>query len=279
MRYRWLTALVALQSWAADPKPLAIQRITLSQFEDGPAIPGGYQFVPGETIFFSFHVSGYKPVGDEEPRVSLAYTIEAQDAAGVPIIEPASATVDTTLDSEDKQWMPKVRLTISLPPHAPTGEYRIAMIVRDRVAQTQVTGETKFRVKGQAFEPSDKLVIRDFDFYRGEEDKKPIGEAVYKAGDTLWARFYITGYQLGPKNAFEVGYGLAVLRPNGETMFRQEDAAVEKQDNFYPRRFLPATMSLNLDKDLKPGTYTLVVLANDKVGKQTIEVKSLFRVE
>jgi hypothetical protein len=279
MRYRWLIAFAALQLWAADPKPLAIQRITLSQFEDGPGIPGGYQFVAGETIFFSFQVSGYKPVGDEEPRVSLAYTIEAQDPAGVPILEPVSANVDTTLDSEDKQWMPKVRLTISLPPHAPGGEYRISMIVRDRVAQTQVTGETKFRVKAPAFTPSDKLVIRDFDFYRGEDDQKPMGEAVYRGGDTLWARFYITGYQFGPKNALEVGYGLAVLRPNGETMFRQEDAAVEKQESFYPRRFLPATMSLNLDKDLKPGTYTLVVLSNDKIGKQTVELKSVFRVE
>jgi len=278
-RYWPLLAITAMVTSGADPKPLAIQRMNLSQYEDGPIIPGGYQFVPGETIFFSFQVSGYKPVGDEEPRVSLAYTIESQDPAGIPIIEPASGVVEATLDAEDKNWMPKVRLTIGVPPYAPSGDYKISMILQDRVGQTQARAQTTFRVKGQTYEPSEKLVIRDLRFYRDEDSKQPLANAAYRPGDTMWARFYMTGYQLGPKNALEVGYGLALLRPGGETMFRQEDAALEKQESFYPRRFVPAGMSLNLDKDVKPGQYTLVLFVNDKVGGQKVEARATFSVE
>lgn len=278
MRYALFLA-AALLAAAADPKPLAIQRVALSQFEDGAPVPHGFRFLSGETIFLSFHVSGYKPVGDEEPRVSLAYSIEVKDAGGIALIEPAAGDVDATLDTEDKNWMPKIRLTIAIPPHAPTGEYKIIMSVRDRVAQTQTRGESSFQVRGETFEASDKLVIRDLRFYRGEEDKAPLGTAAYRPGDTLWARFYMTGYQLGPKNAYEVSYGLAVLRPNGEAMFRQEEAAVEKQESFYPRRVLPAGMSLNLTKDLRPGQYTLVLMARDKVGNQSAEVRATFVVE
>jgi hypothetical protein len=263
----------------AEPKPLGIERIALSQFEDGPTVPAGYVFVPGEAIFFSFHVSGYKSVGDEGPRVSLAYTIEVQDPAGVPVIEAQSGNVDTNLDPEDRNWMPKVRLTIGIPPWAPSGEYRIQIGLRDRVAQTLARGQASFRVKGRDVEPSATLVVRSFQFYRGEEDRDPMAVAAYRPGDTLWARFDITGYKFGPKNAFEVGYGLAVLRPGGEALFRQPDAAVEKRESFYPRRYLPAAISLNLEKNMKPGQYTLVVLVSDKVGGQTVESKQVFTVE
>lgn len=276
----WLSLACLLSAaYGAAPKPLALDRITLSQFEDGPSIPRDYDFIPGDTVYFSFHVSGFRAVGDEEPRVSLTYNIESDDPAGVPIIAPQSGTVDTTLDPEDKNWTPKVRLSLAVPQFAPSGLYTIRIVVRDRVSQTQTGGETKFRVRGHAYEPSDTLVVRGFHFYRGEDDARPLAVAAYRGGDSVWARFDITGYKLGPKNAFEVGYGMALLRPNGETVFRQPDAATEKAEPFYPRRYLPAAMSLNLDKDLKPGEYTLVVLVTDKVGGQTLESRQAFTVE
>lgn len=268
-------AAVALSA----PKPLSIQRIALSQYEDGPNVGAGYEFVPGEAIFFSFHISGYKAIGDEGPRVSVTFSVQAFDPKGVPIVEPVSGKVDTELDPEDKDWMPKGRATIAVPEAAPSGQYTIELAITDRVAQTQASAKAVFHVKGLTIQPSDKLVVRNFHFYRREEDRQPLTMANFRPGDTLWAKFEMTGYKFGAKNAFEVGYGLAVLRPNGETMFRQADAAVEKQASFYPRTFLPAAMSLNLDKDLKPGTYTLVVLVSDKVGGQSVESRQEFTVE
>lgn len=280
---RSLTALVILfaplAAHAAPPKPLAVERIALSQFEDGPTVGPSYFFVPGETAFLSFHVAGYKAIGEDEPRVSISYIIQAFDPAGIPVVETVSAQSDANLDPEDKDWTPKIRRTIALPPHAVAGSYEIQISVTDRVGGTQASAKTQFRVKGRAAETVDKLTIRDFHFYRGESDERPMTNVVYHPGDSLWARFEIAGYKLGEKNAFEVGYGLAVLRPNGEQLFRQPDAAVEKDAPFYPRRFLPAGLSLNLDKTMLPGKYTLVVLAHDKVAAETIELRQEFAVE
>src|SRR4051812_33973155 len=109
MRYWFWLLVLAGTVPGAPPKPLTIERIALSQYEDGPSVAGGYSFLPGEAIFFSFHVSGYKAIGDEEPRVSLTYGVEVRDPAGIPIIEPQSGKVDTQLDTEDKNWLPKIR--------------------------------------------------------------------------------------------------------------------------------------------------------------------------
>lgn len=282
MRYCavWLACLPL--AWAvsgAPAKPLAIQRLTLSQYEDGPAVPGDYRFVPGEAIFFSFQVSGYRSIGDEDPKVAIDYTIEAQDPAGIPIVEAYTGNLEATLDPEDKNWMPKVRRTISIPPSAPSGEYRILISLRDRVGVNQIRGQASFRVAGHAIESSETLVVRNFHFYRREEDAKPLTVAAYKAGDTIWARFEMTGYKLGEKNRLEVSYGLAVLRPNGEAMFTQEDAAAEKEESFYPHRWLPAALSLNLNQDVRPGVYTMVLMVSDKVGGQKTEARQTFTVE
>lgn len=275
----WLSLCLLSAAYAAAPKPLAIEQIVLSQFEDGPPIPTDYYFVPGDTVFFSFHVAGYKAVGDEDPRVSLTYTIEARDAAKVAIMEPDSGLVDTTLVTEDKDWTPKVRLRVPVPPYAPSGTYSVQVIVRDRVAQRQAVGQATFRVKGHDFEPSETLVVRNFHFYRGEEDQHPLTTPAYHGGDSLWARFEITGYKFGPKNEFDVSYGLELLRPNGGSVFRQADAAKESKVTFYPQRYVPAGMSLNLEKNIAPGEYTLVVLVSDKVGSQKVESRQVFTVE
>lgn len=265
--------------WAANPKPLTLQHITLSQYEDGAAVPGDYTFEPGETIYFSFQVSGYKSIGDETPSVGLDYTIDVQDPAGIAVVPAVAASTDVKLDPEDKNWMPKIRHTIPIPAGAVSGDYRILITLKDRVAFNQVEGKAIFRVRGLSTPTADALMIRDFHFFRGEEDKKPLDSPHYRAGDPLWARFEIAGYKFSGNNRFEVGYGLAVLRPNGEQMFRQDDAAVEKDESFYPRRVVPAGLSLSLNKDLKPGEYTLIVMVKDKVGGQTAEARHVFSVE
>jgi hypothetical protein len=266
-------------AYGATPKALEIQRITLSESEDGPGVPRDYKFAPGDSAYFSFQVAGYRAVGDEDPRVSITYTIEARDSAGIPIMEPASGKVDTTLDMHDKNWMPKVRKTILIPPHALTGEYTIFVALTDRVGVTDTKAKTTFEVIGHAVELSDKLAVKSFHFYRNENEEKPLSIAAYRPGDTIWARFDITGFKTGEKNAFEVGYGLEVLRPNGEVMFKQADGAVEKEAPFYPKRYVPAGLSLNLDKDIKSGEYTMVVLVSDKTGAQTAEAREKFTVE
>jgi hypothetical protein len=87
------------------------------------------------------------------------------------------------------------------------------------------------------------------------------------------------GYKFGQKNHFGVGYGITVLRPDGQPSFSVPEAAGENNESFYPRRRLPATFSLSLPKDIQTGQYTVIVTAHDKVGGQTAEARNTFAVE
>ena len=43
----------------AAPQKLEIEKFALRQFEDGPALPASHEFLPGETIYWSFRVKGF----------------------------------------------------------------------------------------------------------------------------------------------------------------------------------------------------------------------------
>ena len=75
-------------------------------------------------------------------------------------------------------------------------------------------------------------MIRNFRFYRTEEEPEPIRNAVYRAGDAIWSRFDIIGYKFGEGNLVEVSYGVAVLNADGKVLFAQDQAAVEQGGSF-----------------------------------------------
>ena len=62
---------------------------------------------------------------------------------------------------------------------------------------------------------------------------------MYHPGETLWARFDMTGYKYGDKNHYSVEYGLAILRESGEQVFAQPAAAADSSEGFYPQRYVP----------------------------------------
>jgi hypothetical protein len=134
-------------------------------------------------------------------------------------------------------------------------------------------------VRGDKIEPSDTLIGRDVRFLRSENDVVPMHDPSYEAGDTLWVRFDITGYKFGEKNKYDVEYGLAILRANGETMFTQPVAAKETNESFYPQHYVPGILSLGLNKDLPKGSYIMVITMRDKIGNQTWEAREKFQVQ
>jgi hypothetical protein len=143
----------------------------------------------------------------------------------------------------------------------------------------EATSELEFKVRGDMIEPSDTLVGRSLRFLRSENDQKPMGNPTYQPGGTLWVRFDITGYKFGEKNKYDVEYGLAILRANGETMFTQPVAAKETSESFYPQHYVPGLLSLGLNKDLPKGSYTMVITMRDKIGNQTWEAREAFQVQ
>jgi hypothetical protein len=262
---------------AQQAKPFTLERVALHQYEDGPPVIENYVWMPGETVYLSFLISGYK--GGPGDKIALSYKIDAVDPKGVKLIETFTGKVDAELAREDKDWLPKVRGAIPVPPLADTGDYKILISAKDELSGASSEKELSFHVRGREVEPSDRLVVRNFRFLRAEEDKAPMVDAVFHPGDPVWARFEITGYKLGENNRYDVEYGLSVLKPSGEAIYSQPQAAVEQNKSFYPKRYVLGVLNLNTRPDTKPGEYTILLTVKDNVGGQSNESKYSFRIE
>jgi hypothetical protein len=270
-------ALAPASNAAPAPKKLAIVKVAFSQSEDGEVASSNYQFLGGEILYFSCQVEGYTKT--EKDEIRLTFQIEAKDASGVLLQAPAAGKVEATLSPEDKEWLPKLRATVLIPPLIPPGEYQLLVKVKDELANTLVDAHSTFRVQGREIEPSSTLVVRNFRFLRAEDDTKPLPVAAYRPGDALWARFDMTGYKLGDGNQFDIEYGLVVLRADGTQAYAEPQAAAQKEQTFYPVRYQPGVLSLNLAKDQAPGQYTIVLKVRDNLGGQTYEAREKFSVE
>jgi hypothetical protein len=275
---RWFASifLAALAAGAAEPA-LEVVQPTVSQSDGGTPLPPGFNHVPGAVLFFTFQVSGYQK--DAESKVHLTYTVDALDPHGVRIEETIKNEVTAELTPHDKDWKPKVRTEISLPPLGDSGTYKIVVKVRDEIAKTSAEKTLPVEVSGHEVEPSDTLTVRNFRFFRGEDDAEPLAKPIYRPGDPVWARFDIRGYKYGKNNAVDVTYGISVITASGKVLWSQAEAAVERTESFYPKRYVPGAMSINLQPNIRPGEYTIAVQAKDAVGNQTYEGKYTFTVE
>lgn len=269
--------LFCLALAAQGAVPLAIVNTAIEQTEGGAALPAAFEHVPGEILFFSFQVQGYQASPDQ--KIRLRYKIEAFDPKGIPIVQPFQRPLEAELAPQDKEWKPKVRQEIALPPLAPSGTYKFVVQVADELAKTVATREVPFTVRGRSVPPSETLVLRNFGFYRSEDATEPLRKAAYRPGDAVWARFDITGFKHGPANRMDVAYGIAVLNAEGKQLWAQPEAAVERSESFYPKAYVPGSMSLSLQPSIRPGEYAIVVTVKDAVGGQTYEEKHSFAVE
>jgi hypothetical protein len=283
MKFLVCLSLTAAGVCLAAPaeKTLAIVRPLLSQIEDGAPVSSGYEFLPGETIHFSCQIEGYQRIEEkyDVKKLLVTYQVEARDSHGVLLQPLQEGKEGGTVSAEDKNWMPKIRESIVIPPLAESGAYQILVKVKDEIGQAAAEARTTFTVKGRDVAPSDTLVVRNFRFLRAEEDGKALQVAAYRPGDPVWARFDMTGYKLGDTNQFDIEYGLQVLLSDGSVVYSQPQAAGGKEQTFYPQRYQPGVLNLNLAKDQKPGEYTIVVTVRDNLGKQTYETRQKFSVE
>jgi hypothetical protein len=268
--------LCSLAALSQQPSKLSIVDAVIHQFEDGPAIPASHSFLTGESVWISARFSGYRRVED---RLLLRWKVEVFDPQGVPLVESKADKIDAGLAPQDKEWLPKVRHDFLIPPLADPGTYKVVIHVDDDLAKASVKRELSFQVRGHTVEPSDALVVRNFRFLRSENDTQPLSPAAYRPGDPVWAHFDITGYKLEEKNRFHISYGVEVLRADGKSMYSQPEAANESEQNFYRKRYMPGTFSLQLTPDLAKTDYTVVIRVRDHLGKQDHEARHTFHVE
>jgi hypothetical protein len=267
---------------AAD-KPLAIVHAVFARSEDGPPEASDEDFVPGETIYFSSQAEGFRKVDKPDDygkeNVFLQFQIEVRDKSGALLKPVEEGKVETTVTQEDKDWKPKLHDTIVVPPLADTGEYMVLVKLSDELAKASVEKRAVFHIKGRDVAPSDALVVRNFRFLRNEDDDKPLRVAAYRPGDSVWARFDMTGYKFGDKNQVDVEYGLTVLREDGSVAYSEPQAADQKIQTYYPQRYQPGVLNLNLAKDQPLGKYTVVLTVRDNLGHQMYETGETFSVE
>jgi hypothetical protein len=258
---------------------LAVVQPVLAQFDGGPAVAPGFGFASGESIFFHFDIGGFKPEGDEDLKLKLSWECQVFDAAGAAMTELKKGDVRVDLAPEDKKWRPRVRVELPIPQGVAAGMAEIRIALVDHVAGAKAAHVVPFRTRGIRLDGLEKLQPLRFRFLRAEDSTEALAVAAYRQGDMLWARFEIAGFQTGAGNSLGVSYGLEVFRANGESLYKQDEAASETGRSFYPRRFVQGALSLQLSKDLAPGEYTIALRIRDSIGKQESETKHSFRVE
>ncbi|HEY1340263.1 MAG TPA: hypothetical protein VGF59_22280 [Bryobacteraceae bacterium] len=274
MRYLLLLALLPAAAGAAG---LEIVKPIISQSDGGAPDPPGFDHAPGETLFFSCRIAGWSKTPEE--KIHLAYSVQAFDPKGVALTELYKNELTDEVSPQDKEWLPKIATEVPIPPLVAGGEYKILVKTEDLIGKTNAELSVPFRVRGHELQPSDTLVVRNFHFYRSDDDTQPLERAVYKPGDGVWARFDLTGYKYGDHNKIDVSYVTSVIAPSGKLLWKQPEAATEQTESFYPKRYVQASMGINLTPTIKPGEYTILVEAKDAVGGQTHESKYTFTVE
>ena len=260
---------------AADA--LQVVNPVLSRSDDGVNEPAGTQHIGGETLFFSCRIAHYAKT--PELRVSLSYSVQAFDPKGVPLTEIYKNELMTEVAPQDKEWLPKIVTEIQIPPLVGPGTYKVLVKAEDLYAKTSTELAVEFAVRARDVAPSATLVVRNFQYMRGEEDTQPLEKPVYKPGDPLWLRFDIIGFQYGPGNKIDVSYSASLLSPSGKVLWTQPEPAVERSESFYPKRYVAAQMGLNLLPSTRPGDYTMVIAVKDAVGGQSFEGKFPFTVQ
>lgn len=272
-----LAAPAAAQKPAGGAPALRIAQTVFHDRQEGAAgIPEGYEYRAGELMFFSFRVGGYAVKND---RVDLRWQLFATDPDGLLLFDVMKGAVREEVTHADEQWLPRVELTIPLPPQLAPGEYRMRVLVADELAAKSVEQTVTFRVGGRSIPRPETFSILNAGFYRSETGGSAMKPAVYRQGDELFLRFELAGFKLGEKNRFQVAYGVRLFRPSGRLLYEQPVAAEESDAPFYPKYLMLGGLSLSLSKDLTPGEYTMVIQAEDRVGGHKVEETLKFVVE
>lgn len=257
------------------PEPFAITQADILDSEDGYPIPLDSAFFPGETVHLRFYVDGYSR--GEYDRVWITWRIDSFGPSGDRFVMAETGSVDTELAPQDKNWRPIIRHSPAIPDHAEAGVYTVTVRVTDELKAATVERKVAIRVRGESVAPGRELTVRRFVLTK-TEGGAPYEQALFEPGDTIWGGFFITGYRLTETNSFDIHATLQFLDHEGKVLynFRPQD---EQGAPFYPRRWLPATFRLALDKALLPGRYQIALRINDRLGEQTYEARKPFWVE
>jgi hypothetical protein len=77
----------------------------------------------------------------------------------------------------------------------------------------------------------------------------------------------------------DVSYVVSVLDSSGKVLWTQPEPTTAQSESFYPRLWVPASMSVTTQKNTQPGQYGIAIQVKDAIGNQTYETKAPFSIE
>ena len=250
--------------------------------EDAPFVPATYHFLPGDYVYFQFQIAGYAVQTNENSevrKISLTYDLTPQDNKGIALTPALSGVIKEDLNAEDKNWTPKRRASFLLPSFIATGQFHLHVVVNDLIGHKSTERDIPFQIGGTLVVPSGILTVQDFQFLRNEDDSEPLDVPAYSPGDTVYARFLMTGFQLAAGNEYHLSYGLTVSRPDGKPYLNQETAAEVSNRSFYPTPYVPGNIGITTTRTAAHGQYVLLLTVRDVIGSQTYQIKRAFTIE
>jgi hypothetical protein len=269
--------LAFLPALAAAAPTFAVTKPALAQSDGGDALPAEFKHIAGETMFFSCNLSGFTKSPEEQ--INLTYSVQAFDPKGVPIAEIYKGEAKEEVGPQDKNWEPKVETQIVLPDLLLPGTYKILVKAEDLLAKTSAELSVPFTVTGINVAPSVTLTAKNFRWYHSEEEEKPMSQPVYHAGENMFMKFDMTGFKYGEGNKVDVSFVPSLVLETGKVIWTQPDPATEQSESFYPKPYITGEFGISLNKDFKPGTYTMAVSVKDAIGKQNYQGSFKFTVQ
>ena len=254
------------EAQTAIQNPLQIVSAGVETSEDAPFVASSYRFLPGDYVYCQFQIAGYAVQKKEESdvrKISLTYEITPEDSKGVPLAAAVGDAIKEDLSAEDKNWEPKRRVSFPLPSFVASGDYRLHVVVNDLIGKASTERDLPFHIGGTVVVPTDALNVQDFQFLRKEDDTDALDVPAYAPGDTVYARFIMTGFHLGAQNEYQLSYGLTVNRPDGKLYLNEPNAAKLTDKSFYPVTFVPSNLSMTTTRMAAKGQYVLVLTVRD----------------
>lgn len=260
---------------------LVIASAGVQSAEDAPNVAGDYKFLPGETLYASFQVAGFKVNTSEEKNVrsiALAWEVSARDADNVLLAEPESGEIKTDLSPEDKNWSPKRRVSFALPSFVAAGEYHLHVVVKDLDANVEASKDLPFLIGGTRVNPTDGVQVQHLRFSRSENGPA-LELPAYRPGDPVFVSFDMAGFSNTTEHEHALAYGISVLRPDGKPFLDQPNAGELRASSFYPAKFMPGNFQITTTPSSARGTYVLILTVKDLIAGRTSVTKQSFTLE
>ena len=275
--------LYAAMPLAQSPaNPLKIVAVLFADFRGEPSAQFSMQ--AGGEVSLNFQVEGSQRQRGEsqsglwewEEQVHLRYEVEMRDPQGQMVQPKEEGEVKTRLSPRDQQWQPRIHWSGVVPASAPSGDYKIHIFVIDQIGHQQATHLATLHVRGESVRAADSLQVQQLE-YASSAEGPWFPRRFFVPPDTIRVRYKVTGFRLSPTKEVWVEQDWTVLDSEGNVALTQTNATVEKQQSFYPPRFLSTTFDVKL-QDPAPGEYTLRIGVRDRIGQQETSHDSTFTI-